>query len=181
MDQEKVSKKGFRYPSEKFKEMVCLVTLGAPFFGNNNDGTPNPDLCLSNVYSKDNPYKKNKPGHITYFLEPETGEGIKTNDLAAEFLRQEADVELDELMDQLEEAVKGNPAAYAILLKVRKKLPFALMSYLANLLDNRERLLDFWRHAKPFIMVRKGKGFVLFSPNCSKEKQNKYLRGGKTK
>lgn len=142
------------FPTTNTKLAATLLTLGVPFA----DAQAPP---LTNVYSESRPYRAGMPGTITYHLGGQTQSGARSADLARAFEEAQADKRLDQLIEDIEQE---NPALGD---RLRKLLPEALACYCRGVLENRERLLDLWRKAKPMVLVRKGENsFVLVPRNA---------------
>lgn len=143
------------YPTTNTKLAATLLTLGVPFA--RQDAPP-----LSNIYSSEKPYRHGVPGTITYHLSGIDHHGRPSTELAEAYQAGTADRELDVLVSEIEAAAPELGA------KLRSLLPLAIACYCRAVLENRERLIDLWRHAKPMVLVRRNSSsFVLVARDAS--------------
>lgn len=142
------------YPVKNTKLAAALMSVGVSFSRN--------DDPVTNMYSKDRPFRPGQPGEVTYHLANESVDGEKTSDLVAEWEQGDADKRLDALADEI---CKADPVLGA---RLKKLLPAAQLVAIKGGLENRERLASLWKNAPPMMLVRKGaKSFSLVYRNAS--------------
>ncbi len=144
------------FPTTNTKVAAMLLTLGVPFADPHQA-----DLCR-NIYSEQKPYRTGMPGEVTYLIGAKTAEGIQAADLQAAYDAAEADRTLDRLVDEIEAA---SPARGK---RLRLILPLALAAYARGFYENRDRLLDLWKQARPMILIQRSEtSWTLIPRNAS--------------
>lgn len=134
------------------KVAAALVTLGCKL------RTKDP---VSNVYTAERPFHSEKyPGLVFYHFDGECTAKIpgtpSPSELAKAWDRNSAHVELDKVFAELKKlAQKQGGPLLALVDSLEKLFGSALMCYLRAGMENRERLLDWWRKAVPMQFVKK--------------------------
>lgn len=134
------------------KVAAALVTLGCK---------PRSKDPVSNIYTAERPFETpGKPGRVFYHFADEpspTLGALSPEKLAKEWDRNKAHVEFDEAFVELKKiAQKQGGALLAAVNTLEKLFASAIMCYLRAGMENRERLLDWWRKAIPMTFVKKG-------------------------
>jgi len=147
-----INKALFVTPNTKLA--AVLLTLGVNF--------ADEKIPVDNTYTDAVPFKPGMPGEVKYILASTNAEGVKASDLNQAFEAMEADQQLDALIVEIERQLP------ALGEQLRKLLPLALASYGRGFLENRERILDLWRRARPMVRIQKSaNSFALVSRNAS--------------
>jgi hypothetical protein len=153
--------RAFQTPNTK--QAAALLTANVPFFSSSVG-----DDIVANVYTEDRPYKDGRPGHIFYFLSPTSLDGFDAEELTAAFFDDEF-TPVKELDALVEEVGQVDPTLGE---KLRKAIPRATVSISRCALENRERIIDLWRNAKPMILVKRGeKSLSLVSRDSTKARE----------
>jgi hypothetical protein len=153
------------YREPNTKRAAALLTVGLPFLSEVGEHN------IANVYDEKKPYQEGKPGHIFYIFSTSRPDGV-----AAEKLQEAFDdstfapsIELDALVERIKQA------SPALGQELEDLLPLALMSYLRGGFENRERILDMWRKAKPMVLIRRGENaFTLVERNPSEKVRERF-------
>lgn len=153
------------YHEPNTKRAAALLTVGVPFFSDkDNERT-------TNTYTEDRPFQEGVPGHVKYILSTATTSGVAAEDLSRAFNDSTFAParELDDLANEIE---KANPALGK---RLKTILPFAIVSYLRGGAENRERIIDLWKKAKPMVLIRRGENaFTLVERDASEKVLQRY-------
>lgn len=135
------------------KVAAALVTLGC---------RPRAKDPVSNIYTLERPFvSARQPGMVFYHFEDGATACIpgspSPQDLAKAWDANKAHIEFDAAFSALKALAQkqGGPILAAVE-TLEKLFGSALMCYLRAAMENRERLLDWWRKAVPMQFVKKG-------------------------
>lgn len=152
------------------KVAAGLITLGC---------RPRRVKPVSNIYTAQRPFeRKDVPGRVFYHFEAspvETVPGSPTpQKLAEEWERNAAHTEFDEMFAALKSELVKRDACVKEITALEKMFAPAIMCYMRAGMENRERILDWWRKAIPMeFKKRGGKAWSLVHANPSPNQTSK--------
>lgn len=153
-----------RYITSNSKLVTALTTIGVKL------KKKDPVMRL---YTEKSPKTAKGGGEARFSLETELlnsdDSKFETKDLVLAFVERTADDIFKEKLDALLVDSKGTDL-YPKLLDLKRQFMFAMMSYMSVCLDNREKIIDYVKTLKGFLMIKKGEGFMLIHEDLKQDK-----------